>query len=250
VFENATNQECNGFDILQDNRIMIGILFQENLNYFANTYVLTENGIIDSTFADNGKMTTVLNNNEAGYSKVIELEDSRWILLGSNNYQGGIILSRITNSSLVPNITLNGSVMNSGITSNSVIHNWYLNGTEIEGNLMPTLNVSMNGEYAVTVIDTLYCGEYSDTLSINILESENIKSNRLLIYPNPTSKSFKVSGTYVNEYFSISDISGRQIKSGVIRNSNDVIDCSMLKEGIYIFNLHSGRHCKLIIKDK
>jgi len=245
--ETAINQECNGFDILEDNRIILGILYQSNSSYHANTYILTENGELDSTFADNGILISVYNNTETAYSKVIELEDDRWVLSGSNKIQNGCILVRYTDSSLVPNITFNGSDLNSGITSNTVVHQWYFNGIEIEDVNIATLTSPMSGEYIVKVIDTVYCGEYLDTLTINILSTENSKLNTLQIFPNPTTNSLTVAGIYPNEYYLISDISGRKIQSGLINSQSEIIDCSLLNEGLYIFSLSSGENCKLII---
>jgi uncharacterized delta-60 repeat protein len=245
--ESSTNQDCIGFDILNDHRIVIGILYQNGINYLGRTYIINENGGLDTNFSSNGELISNFNNNETAYSEVIELEDGRLILGGLNNIQRGCIISRYSNSSLLPNLTINGSYLISGVNSNSVIHYWYYNGEEIQNQNASTIEFSANGEYVVTVIDTIHCGEYSDTLSINILSSTKKMKEEPMIFPNPAYNIVKTNGIALNNSYAISDISGRTLKSGRIKNEQELIDCSDLIEGSYILRLSSGQNLKLII---
>jgi uncharacterized delta-60 repeat protein len=245
--ETATNQDCIGFDILEDHRIIFGILYQENLNYLAKTIILNEIGERDSNFTNNGELISNFNNNQTAYSEVLILEDGRWILSGLNYQQRGCIITRYSESNLVPHLTLDGSNLNSGVNSNSVTHSWYLNGTQIPNEHMSTIEFTSNGEYTLTVVDTVSCGEYSDTLIINILKSTEINIDNSTIYPNPCSQYFLINTKFTNQKYSIIDLTGKIIKHGQIDNMQERIDCSDLTEGLYIFKLSLGKSCKLVI---
>lgn len=245
--ETATNQDCIGFDILEDHRIIFGILYQEEFNYLASTYILKENGELDSNIVNNGELISNFIGGEAAYSEVVELEDGRLVLAGSNYIQKGCILTRYSDSSLVPHLTFNGSNLFSGVNSGFVTHRWYFNGIEIENENLSTLEFTLNGAYIVTVVDTVLCGEYSDSLTINILNTVFSKYESPLIFPNPAKSYFITNRNILNQFYSLSDISGREIKFGEIRNEHDIIDCSDLNKGLYIFRLSSGHSCKVII---
>ena len=81
----------------------------------------------------------------------------------------------------------------------------------------------------------------SAPLSINEHQSfENIK-----IFPNPSSEYITVSGLENEENYSIYNITGSELKSGII-SENDLIDIQNLTNGLYFLKFEKGNTLKFI----
>lgn len=241
------NTECIGFDVVENDKYLIGFISQQGNISEGKTYLLRNNGELEPTFCDNGVLISILNNNQTAYNKALILQDGRWILSGANNVDRGCIISRHTISSLTPNITFNGSVLSSGVNSPSVINQWYYNGIEIQNEMNSICAFQGVGTYVVTITDTAYCGTESDTLIINTLKNNIISDRTNLITPNPTQNTFSVKGDFLNENYVITDLTGRIVQTGEVINENQLINCMNLKPGVYNLIFHSGWHSKITV---
>lgn len=81
------------------------------------------------------------------------------------------------------------------------------------------------------------------SLGINEIELENT----IKLFPNPSTEFIKVSGLTENESFTIFNILGAEIKSGIISN-NEQIEIRNLKNGLYFLKFINGNIIKFIKK--
>ncbi len=77
----------------------------------------------------------------------------------------------------------------------------------------------------------------SQTLSIN-----DIKLAGVSIYPNPTSDIITVEGNLLNEeiQLQLTDVLGKEIKTGMLTNTKATIDVTDVQEGIYFLTLQTS----------
>ncbi|MCB0455970.1 MAG: T9SS type A sorting domain-containing protein [Aequorivita sp.] len=237
--------DLNPIDFLADERILIG--YRQTFPFVSgNTLMLKENGQIDSSFAENGKLQTHIVDESFAFNKSIILDNERWLFVGSATFPSRLVISRYTSNSLVPEITIEENQLNSGVESESVSYAWYYNGEILEGENHSSLSFDQNGEYSVIVTEIENCGSYSDTIEVNILNSVYRKKGEVVISPNPTANTFSVKGDYSNEVFNILDMSGKTVHSGILSSQNQLVDITELSTGVYILRLKSGYHTKLV----
>ena len=61
------------------------------------------------------------------------------------------------------------------------------------------------------------------------------------MYPNPTTTFLNVKYDFLNKTtYQIVNITGQEVQTGTINNSNKQIDVSSLSEGIYFLQLQSA----------
>jgi len=73
-----------------------------------------------------------------------------------------------------------------------------------------------------------------ETLSTN----ENAATNTM-IYPNPSKGIINISNIEPNSYFTITDIAGKIIKTGLLDPQNAAIDLSIYQHGIYFLTVNN-----------
>lgn len=122
--------------------------------------------------------------------------------------------------------TLVGTTSNATFTAKSLspetTYNFMVKARDYSGNISETSN-------AVSVLT-------SKTLSV---EDHDSKSQRFVIYPNPTHDNLFIKATNdITASFKISNIGGQIIKTG--KATEQAIDVSMLPSGIYIIELNDG----------
>ncbi|MDO5969196.1 T9SS type A sorting domain-containing protein, partial [Flavivirga aquimarina] len=100
--------------------------------------------------------------------------------------------------------------------------------------------------------DDLYIAEISGnrisklnlgTLSIN----ENIEVSNIKLYPNPSPDFIQISGLPRTENYTIYNILGTKISSGIISN-NEKIDIKKSPNGLYFLKFENGNTFKFIKK--
>lgn len=69
--------------------------------------------------------------------------------------------------------------------------------------------------------------------------------NNPIIYPNPSKNFIQVSGLKKNEQYSIFNMTGTQIKNGIVTD-NDKIDISNWSNGLYLLKFKNGKTLKFI----
>ena len=105
-------------------------------------------------------------------------------------------------------------------------------------------NVTNNG-VVIDVLDSdliLYnCITSEIIIYAEILSIDNYESEKLSLYPNPTSSKINIKGTF--EYYNIYNINGKLVDKGV----DNVIDVNLLQNGLY-FVLLIEENRKQILK--
>ncbi len=85
--------------------------------------------------------------------------------------------------------------------------------------------------------------------SSNIENKETISN--LVIYPTPTNRFINIPAEYLDFEYQIFSVFGENVKQGII--TNQTIDISSLKNGLYFLQLmdrnHHIKHCATIIKN-
>ena len=67
------------------------------------------------------------------------------------------------------------------------------------------------------------------------------KHSEISIFPNPTDGKIYFSGLENKSYeFSLMDVTGKSLKTGILPSKATFLDVSQLKKGVYILNLKSG----------
>lgn len=138
---------------------------------------------------------------------------------------------------------------------------WDFGDSETSDDINPVHTYDTSGIYTVTFIysndagsDTI-TGSFNlqcepippDTTSINDISGEQIVE----YYPNPAEESVQILSGIQRGDYSISDISGKIVKTGFFQSSQFRIDLSEMNAGIYILNLFDGEtrlSCKIVKK--
>lgn len=140
-----------------------------------------------------------------------------------------------------PMLSINGNSIISSVNNPAYTYSWTLNGNPVAGANAPTLNISQNGCYKVTVQETSGCFVSSDSLCITALNIiENNFQSAVSLYPNPFSQTAQL--TFDNpegELFSfvIMDLAGRTVFESEVSKSVLEIRKDNLQRGVYFYSL-------------
>jgi hypothetical protein len=148
---------------------------------------------------------------------------------------------------------------NTLVSSSDVDNQWYLNGEPIEGETDKSYTIEQNGNYFVEVSNNFGCSQVSEIKNLIVSGTEewteiNTKDSHLQIFPNPNNGQFSVKiNTEENYLYKIINITGHEIKSGTLKNSEQIqkITIDNASEGIYliqIFNKQEHYIGKILIK--
>jgi hypothetical protein len=123
---------------------------------------------------------------------------------------------------------------------------WFLNGTAISGANSQTFTATQIGNYTVSysLIEVPACVSNSLVFNLNTLGIDEYNSNAISVYPNPSNGILNFSSNAILENITVQivDISGRIVFTNSNFNSNETINISFLKSGIYIVKVnHEGK---------
>jgi hypothetical protein len=144
-------------------------------------------------------------------------------------------------SSSTPTITRNGDTL---IASAGVTFQWYNNGVLIPGATGSTYGMNHNdGNFTVQVTDGNGCiGTSSSYAVINLGLTNLYDVASLAIAPNPSSDAFTmtVNNALIGTTYTITDLTGRDVMSGIINATNTVIPVSGISSGAYLVTVSNG----------
>jgi dienelactone hydrolase len=148
------------------------------------------------------------------------------------------------NQTICPNVSpVSISASNATLTANStgsvLTYQWFYNGSVISGATNQTYVATQNGNYTVNVTYSFGCASSNAyTYSIGTTGIEDLKNNFVMM-PNPVKDDLKVSfsmdGT---KKIQILDLNGRILKKSFSDNSEIILDCQSLLNGIYILDVN------------
>ncbi|SEH84037.1 T9SS type A sorting domain-containing protein [Epilithonimonas hominis] len=140
--------------------------------------------------------------------------------------------------------------------------NWTFSGGSPATATTKTVNVNYNtpGLYQVKLVVANY--NETDTMTkagyINVvtdcssLGMENIKIDKVLVFPNPAKEVLCLQSPKEVQKIEIFDMSGRKILQKIVNKKEDQINIEILKSGIYILKTYtdnSSQTFKIIKKD-
>jgi hypothetical protein len=109
-------------------------------------------------------------------------------------------------------------------------------GLDIAGATSQTFAPTNNGSYQVEVTNAEGCSATSSCVVINYIGIEEINSEVISIYPNPTSELVTISMNSASAMVEILDGNGKLIKSMQIENGTE-LNLSELGMGVYMFRI-------------
>ncbi|WP_417201050.1 T9SS type A sorting domain-containing protein [Bizionia sp.] len=92
------------------------------------------------------------------------------------------------------------------------------------------------------VVDDVVYSTDCSTLTLNEIQTESLK-----LYPNPSSEFLQISGLQQNVNYSILDFQGKQMQSGTLIPQEN-ITINSLQSGLYFLRIDSGTNFKFIKK--
>jgi len=115
----------------------------------------------------------------------------------------------------------------------------------IEGTSLECISVD-DVDYATNnwpdVVDDVVYSTDCSTLTLNEIQTESLK-----LYPNPSSEFLQISGLQQNVNYSILDFQGKQMQSGTLIPQEN-IPINSLQSGLYFLRIDSGTNFKFIKK--
>jgi hypothetical protein len=156
----------------------------------------------------------------------------------------GLDTVNVTHGPNIPVITKSSNVLISSATQSN---QWVRNDTVIDGATNETYKVTAVGCYSVITKNLVNgCSSTSDTVCVTTIESSidqlSINSDRLSIYPNPTTGEISVNiNSSVEDIkdwnLQITDVLGRTVYAKSSLNYNNDIDLSNLPGGVYFITV-------------
>ena len=121
-------------------------------------------------------------------------------------------------------------------------YQWYVDGKPVSsgnGGKLKEMTATKTGNYKVSVKISANNESRIVSKELNISEVTGTNSKKVLygitVYPNPASDFVSVQSNNpdTNSGYAITDLSGKTVLSGLIKNSSDKINISMLSSGTY-----------------
>lgn len=111
--------------------------------------------------------------------------------------------------------------------------------TAIVGETFQTFSVTSNGQYAV-IVSNNGCSDTSDCVQISNVGINDVLSDQLQIFPNPSSKLVTVKFNSIGLFdLQLRDINGKIVYKQVQQQDETVIDLSHLPQGMYMLEVNS-----------
>jgi hypothetical protein len=205
------------------------ILFFEAIAELAVNYGWYYNGEpIDGEFG------TAIEVMDAGEYAVIVLDENGCSAVSSAQVE---LISVATPVIVDGGVTPEGQLL---LTDNASGHQWYLNGQEISGATGNSYVATEDGTYTCIAIEDICESTLSagfDVVLGGVLEG----SIAMKLYPNPAEDFIVFESSLLTvSTFSIYDVAGRKVLSGLTTNARMSVDVSSLNAGLYRLVLGEG----------
>ena len=220
------------------------------------THVLTNAAGCDSTV----NLDLTINNSNSATDVITACDNYTWIdsvtYTASNNIATHVLTNAAgCDSTVTLDLTINTvnttvSQIGTALTANETgaTYQW-LNCpamTPINGAINQTYTATVNGDYAV-VVDKNGCSETSTCYNVTSVGLQNSSNtNNVIISPNPTSHSFKISfdKTQAMKY-TLHSITGKVIFEGETQRSSMNFDLSNESKGVYFLRIGTQNDFKV-----
>ena len=88
-------------------------------------------------------------------------------------------------------------------------YQWYFENSPINGAIEQTYIPQVNGNYSVSVVDSNGCYGISSPFIVDFVGQFNKHESQIILYPNPSDKSFKIQSDLTNYSVMLRDLNGR-----------------------------------------
>lgn len=261
-------QSCNGSPVTLTGSGALTYTWQPAIqNGQAFIPVNSSNFVVTGTDANNCHSTDTVHVavGQASSSTLNESACNSYTLNGQTYTQSGTYAQVITNASgcdssitlnlnmefspLTPIITLtNGVTMTVSAQPNATLQ--WINCSDltlIAGATGTTFTASMNGVYAVVASNA--CGSDTSVCStVNSVGLENINSNIISVFPNPTNEllTVNVPANQLETAWSLVDIRGRQVLNGRVELEQWHMNLSEIARGTYWLSLGTNQPIQVV----
>ncbi len=241
IFGSSMN-EVNAVAIQPDGKIVLAGRVSGGIYNSIETLTirLQTNGVLDTTFNENGYAAIDFNlNAQDSVGDVVILPNGEIIIMGSSNLNSDFALLKLnSNGTINTNFGTNGRFFTPiGNGQNSWIN---------EAILLPNDDLILCG---LATPDLGGKGQFGlvKVTEINLSTSNFENNSEILIYPNPTSDFIKIENIDIsdNSKIEIFNIQGQKCfcKTNFIENTA-TIDISQLTEGVYILSIENNGQFK------
>lgn len=101
-------------------------------------------------------------------------------------------------------------------------------------NLVLTVTATDDGAPAATTVR-----QYTLVFEPSVVGVNNNTNNKISVYPNPAKESISINNLNENSVITLTDVSGRVVKQINTMNKTQIIDTTMLNDGVYLINIQS-----------
>jgi len=190
------------------------------------------NGILDSTFGDEGILIADFRANNSDIVNSVILQPDGKIIVGGGTsetpWNENFALARINTDGTLDNTFGDNGIVVSIFTGNERITGLHLSNDN---------KILANG----FADDKIVLAKYESGLPLS-LNTANLKNENILLYPNPNNGSFTVSiDNDVLETINVFDMFGRLVSTFVLSDNNTTISLPDNLKGIYFISVQSQK---------
>lgn len=124
---------------------------------------------------------------------------------------------------------------------NAVSYQWFVDGVLIPNATAPVYVPTESGSYTVQAVDAHGCYTNSQPVIVVISGVKDLQKEEILVYPNPNTTGkwqLLVSAPLVGATYTVVDIEGRVIYSGVVNALQGTMSIAHLADGFYYLYLN------------
>ena len=174
-----------------------------------------------------GEFGTAIEVMDAGEYAVLVLDENGCSAVSSSQVE---LISVVTPVIVDGGVTPEGQLL---LTEAASGHQWYLNGEEISGATGNSYLATEDGVYSCIAIEDICESSLSAGYEV-VLGGVFERSMVLKLYPNPAEDFIVFENSLLTgSTFSIYDVAGREVLSGVTTNARMTVDVSTLNAGLY-----------------
>ena len=228
----------------------IGLIDNGEVN---NCFWDTESSGIDTSADGTGKTTTEMQTQstftDAGWDFVGETDNGTndiW-QMGDfcNNNQYPILSWQEFIETPLVDVSLNQNTLT--VEGENAEYQWIdcADNSPINDATAQSFTPTENGSYAV-IVNIDGCIDTSSCTSVNTVSINSVLQQNLNVFPNPSSGIFIVENEHIGQNYAVTDIYGRQIEQGKIKETSMQLHLSQYADGIYFLKLENQNSIKLL----
>lgn len=230
VNTSSTYDRFFSVQIFNDTIYAVGYRNSNSFNFHINLAKFTLNGVLDTSFSDDGKLLIDTSSEKDFINDLHVLQDGSILLAGTTAFSSStndfFMLKLNADGTYKTDFGTNGIVRTNMNSANSGINKLILNET----------NIIAIGSNNTSVSSNIALAKYNNANVLSVPKKEQ-SFNSVLLFPNPTKDKLTLQNLTQNkiDHITISDILGKTV--AVQYENLDQIDCEKLSKGLYILHV-------------